>query len=67
VRKNAGAWHQWITIIILATQKAEIRRITVQNQPRQIVLGCYCEKNITKKVGELAQGVFPELKLKAWL
>jgi hypothetical protein len=27
----------WLTTIILATQEAEIRRITVQNQPRQIV------------------------------
>jgi hypothetical protein len=27
----------WLTPIILATQEAEIRRITVQSQPRQIV------------------------------
>jgi hypothetical protein len=29
---------QWLMLIILATQKAEIRRITVQSQPGQIVL-----------------------------
>jgi hypothetical protein len=29
--------HWWLTPVILATQKAEIRTITVQSQPRQIV------------------------------
>jgi hypothetical protein len=28
---------QWFTTVILATQQAEIRRITVQGQPRQKV------------------------------
>jgi hypothetical protein len=28
---------QWLTPIILATQKAEIRRIGVRSQPREIV------------------------------
>jgi hypothetical protein len=31
------ARHQWLTPVIPAIQKAEIRRITVQSQPRQIV------------------------------
>jgi hypothetical protein len=31
--------------IILATQKAEIRRIMVQKQPRQIVQETYLEEN----------------------
>jgi hypothetical protein len=29
--------HQWLTPVFLATQEAEIRRIMVQSQPRQIV------------------------------
>jgi hypothetical protein len=28
---------QWFTLVILGTQEAEIRRITVRSQPRQIV------------------------------
>jgi hypothetical protein len=31
--------------VILATQEAKIRRIVVQNQPRQIVLRPYHDKN----------------------
>jgi hypothetical protein len=34
-RKLSGC--QWLTPAILATQKAEIRRIAVQGQPRQMV------------------------------
>jgi hypothetical protein len=46
--------------IILATQEAEIRRITVQNQPRQqIVFETHLEK---KRAGGTAQGVDPECK-----
>jgi hypothetical protein len=29
--------HRWLTLVLLATQGAEIRRITVQSQPKQIV------------------------------
>jgi hypothetical protein len=38
----------WLTSIILATQEAEIRRIFVQSQPRQIVCKTYLEKPFTK-------------------
>jgi hypothetical protein len=30
--------HQWLILVILANQKAEIRRILVRSQPGQIVL-----------------------------
>jgi hypothetical protein len=32
------AGHWWLTLVILVTQEAEIRRIAVQSQPGQIVL-----------------------------
>jgi hypothetical protein len=35
--------------IILATQEAEIRRIMVQSQPRQVVHKTLLEKTLTKK------------------
>jgi hypothetical protein len=48
--------------IILATQEAEIRRITVQNQPGQIVWETLSRKNPLQKSGGVAQGVGPEFK-----
>jgi hypothetical protein len=38
----AGGW--WLKPVILATQQAEIRRIEVQSQPRQIVQKILSEK-----------------------
>jgi hypothetical protein len=43
-KKEGRAGHQWLTPIILAIQEAEIRRITVQSQPRQIVLKTLSQK-----------------------
>jgi hypothetical protein len=43
------ARHQWLTPVILATQEAEIRRISVWSQLRQIVLETYFEKTLHKK------------------
>jgi hypothetical protein len=40
---------QWLTPVILATQEAEIRRITVQSQSRQIARRPYLEKSHHKK------------------
>jgi hypothetical protein len=34
-KKIAGHW--WLTLLNVATQEAEIRRIEVQSQPQQIV------------------------------
>jgi hypothetical protein len=49
--------------VILATQEAEIRRIVVQRQPRQIVCETLPWKNPSqKKAGGVAQGVDPEFK-----
>jgi hypothetical protein len=57
----AGLWR--LTPVILATQEAEIRRITVRSQPwanssRDPIL-----KNPSRKrAGRVAQGVGPEFK-----
>jgi hypothetical protein len=37
--------------VILATQEAEIRRISVQSQPRQIVEETLSQKTLHKKKG----------------
>jgi hypothetical protein len=39
----------WLTPVILAAQEAEIRRIAVQSQPRQIVLEMLSQKSHHKK------------------
>jgi hypothetical protein len=36
-KNNIKARHQWLRPVILANQEAEIRRIMVESQPRQIV------------------------------
>jgi hypothetical protein len=49
--------------IILATQEADIRRISVQSQPVQIVCEIQAPKYPTlKRTGDMAQGVGPEFK-----
>jgi hypothetical protein len=49
--------------IILATQEAEIRRIVLQSQPRQIVPRDPIWKNPSqKRAGGVAQGEGPEFK-----
>jgi hypothetical protein len=49
---------------ILATQVAEIRRIAVRSQPRQIVCKTlsYLEKKSQKRAGGVVEGVGPEFK-----
>jgi hypothetical protein len=43
--------HPWLMPVIPATQKAEIRRITVRSQPRQIVLETLSWKTLSQKTG----------------
>jgi hypothetical protein len=47
-RVNTGR-HQWLIPVILTTQEAEIRRITVQSQPRQMVHETLSQKNPSQK------------------
>jgi hypothetical protein len=51
-------------LVILATQEAEIRRITIQSQPRKIVHKTISIKTnpITKRASGVAQSVIPEFK-----
>jgi hypothetical protein len=50
--------------IILTTQEAEIRRISVRSQPEQIVLETLPQKNLSqKRAGEVAKGVGLSSKL----
>jgi hypothetical protein len=53
------AKHRWLTPAILATQEAEIRRILVRSQPRQIVLETLSQKKPSQK------GLAEWLKVKA--
>jgi hypothetical protein len=53
----------WFTFVILATQEAKIRRITVRSQSRQIAREFLSLKNLSqKRAGGVAQGVGPEFK-----
>jgi hypothetical protein len=49
LRNKMSARYWWLTPIILTTQEAEIRRIMVQSQPRQIVYETLSWKYLTQK------------------
>jgi hypothetical protein len=54
---------RWLLPVIPATQEAEIKRIMVQSQPRQIVQETLSRKNPSQKsAGGVAQAVGPEFK-----
>jgi hypothetical protein len=55
--------HWWLTPVILAPQEAEIRRIEMQSQPKQIVHETLSQKNPSRKrASGMSQGVDPEFK-----
>jgi hypothetical protein len=59
--EQAGDW--WLTPGILATQEAEIRRIAIRSQPRQIVCETLSWKTLHKnRAGGVAQGLGPRFK-----
>jgi hypothetical protein len=52
--------------VILPTQEAEIRKITVRSQPRQIVCETLSRKTLHKeRAGRVVQGIVPEFKLQS--
>jgi hypothetical protein len=54
---------QWLIPVILATQEAEIRRIEVQSQLRQLVLETLSQRNpLQKRADGVTQGVGPGFK-----
>jgi hypothetical protein len=58
------AGHLWLTLVILATDETEIRRITVPWQPRQIVHETLSQKRThhKKRAGGVAQGIGSKFK-----
>jgi hypothetical protein len=59
------ARYWWLTPVILATQEAKIRRITVQSQPGQIVHETLSQKtHHIKRSSGVTQSVGPGFKLR---
>jgi hypothetical protein len=62
-QKRKLARQQWLTPIILDTQKAEISKVGIRSQPGQIVQRPYLENtHYKKRTGGVAQGIGPEFK-----
>jgi hypothetical protein len=53
---------QWLTSIILATQKTENTRLMVQSQPGQIACKTLEKPHHKRRAGGVAQGVCPKFK-----
>jgi hypothetical protein len=50
-KSEVGARHHWLTPVIIATKKAEIKRIMVQSQPVQMVCEMLSQKKAFTKKG----------------
>jgi hypothetical protein len=50
LKNNKFAGHWYLMPVILATQEAEIRRISVQSQTRQILLEILSQNNPSQKI-----------------
>jgi hypothetical protein len=50
-QKSTKSGSRWLTPVIPATQEAEIRRFTIQSQPRQIVCESLAQKTALTKKG----------------
>jgi hypothetical protein len=49
VKSKNSTGHPWLMPVILASQKAEIRKISVQSKPEQIVCEALSQKYLTQK------------------
>jgi hypothetical protein len=66
LKNSCRTGHQWLVPVIPATQQAEVRRITVRSQLRQIVLNPIEKTHYKKRAGGVAQGEGPEFKPQHW-
>jgi hypothetical protein len=63
IKTNKKAGCLWLMLIVLVTQEAEIRRIMVQSQPRELVRETLSRKTLHKnRAGGVAQGEGTEFK-----
>jgi hypothetical protein len=61
--KYTNSWARWLTPVSLDPQEADIRRITVQSQPGQIVQETLSRKTLHKNRADgVAQDEGPEFK-----
>jgi hypothetical protein len=55
LQKDVQARCRWLTLVIIATEVVEIRRMEVRSQPRQIVCKTLCQKNPVQKKKRLVE------------
>jgi hypothetical protein len=68
LKTNLWAGHWWLTPIILATQEAEIRKIIVQTQPRQVIFKTLSQKKKKKRpTTHTNKGWWSGLRCRPWV